>query len=192
MGPGGRSAASAPGLGRREIVDLLEWFDRNRRALPWRRDRDPYHRWVAEVMLQQTRVEQAVPLYERFLLRFPNVRSLSEASEGEVLKVWEGAGYYARARNLRAAAIRIASSRPLQWPGSSEAWGQLPGVGPYIARAIASQVLGEPVDCPGLERPAGRRTVDPRSRPSGVEGHRAPPGSLPVEEAPGRSRRGLQ
>ena len=145
MGSDGRPRAPSRGPGRREVANLLEWFDRHHRPLPWRRDRHPYHRWVAEVILQQTRVEQAVPLYERFVARFPDVRALARASEEEVLKAWEGAGYYARARRLRAAAATLVASGRVRWPASSSAWLELPGVGPYTARAIASQVLGEPV-----------------------------------------------
>ncbi|MCI4357527.1 MAG: NUDIX domain-containing protein [Thermoplasmata archaeon] len=124
---------------------LLAWFDHQHRPLPWRKNRHPYRRWVAEVMLQQTRVAQAGPVYERFIQRFPTVRSLARASPDEVLKVWEGAGYYARARNLRAAALVLTASGPVRWPRSSQAWEQLPGVGPYTARALASLTRGEPV-----------------------------------------------
>jgi len=83
-------------MGRR----LLEWYERHGRALPWRQTRDPYAIWVAEIMLQQTRVEAAIPYYEQFLARFPTVQALADASLEQVLKAWEGLGYYARARNL--------------------------------------------------------------------------------------------
>jgi A/G-specific adenine glycosylase len=121
---------------------LLEWFRAHRRPLPWRRDRDPYRVWVAEVLLQQTRVAQAVGYYERFLARFPNVRTLAAASEEEVLKVWEGAGYYARARHLWAAARQIVVERRGEFPVTASEWRQLPGVGPYIAAAVASLAGG--------------------------------------------------
>jgi A/G-specific adenine glycosylase len=97
------------------------------------------------VILQQTRVEQAIPLYERFLARFPDVRALAQASEEEVLKVWEGAGYYARARNLRLAARDLAGNGTVVWPTTVEGWERLPGVGPYIARAVASLAFDRPV-----------------------------------------------
>jgi len=96
-------------------------------------------------MLQQTRVESAIPLYERFLARFPDVRTLARASEEAVLKVWEGAGYYARARHLRLAALELTKDRTARWPTTVEEWERLPGVGPYIARAVASLSFGQPV-----------------------------------------------
>ena len=121
---------------------LLAWFDAHARPLPWRASRDPYARWVAEVLLQQTRVAQAVPYYERFLEEFPTVDALAAARLERVLKAWEGAGYYARARHLHAAArlVRDAGGR---FPQTSTDWRRLPGVGPYIARALASLLEGE-------------------------------------------------
>ncbi len=124
---------------------LVRWFRRRARPLPWRRHPDPYRTWVAEVLLQQTRVEQAAPYFERFVRRFPSVRALARASEAQVLKVWEGAGYYARARHLRSAARRVAARPGGALPRSIEELEALPGVGPYIARAIASLAFGAPV-----------------------------------------------
>jgi A/G-specific adenine glycosylase len=124
---------------------LLRWFDVHRRALPWRRDRDPYRIWVAEVLLQQTRVAQAVPFFERFIARFPDLRSLARADLEEVLKLWEGAGYYHRARHLHAAARRLAERRPARLPSTRAELAELPGVGPYIAAAVASLAFDEPV-----------------------------------------------
>jgi A/G-specific adenine glycosylase len=124
---------------------LVRWFRRHRRPLPWRGARDPYRIWVSETVLQQTRVEQAVPVYERFIARFPDLGALARASEEEVLKAWEGAGYYARARRLRRAAVELARGGTPPWPTSAEAWERLPGVGPYIARALASLAFGAPV-----------------------------------------------
>lgn len=121
---------------------LLHWFAAHRRPLPWRADRDPYRIWVAEVLLQQTRVAQAVPYYERFLRRFPTVAALAEASEDDVLKAWEGAGYYARARHLHAAARGVVRDRGGVLPTTAAAWRELPGVGPYIAAAVASLAFG--------------------------------------------------
>jgi A/G-specific adenine glycosylase len=117
---------------------LLEWFARHRRPLPWRRDRDPYHVWVSEVILQQTRVTQAVPYYERFLEAFPTVEALAAAPLERVLKVWQGAGYYARARHLYAAARVLARERAGRVPSSVEELEQLPGIGSYIARSVAA------------------------------------------------------
>ncbi len=145
MGPerrrGRRPSTPGPEFGRA----LLRWFDAHRRDLPWRRDREPYHRWVAEVILQQTRVDQAIPRYEQFIRRFPEVLALARASESEVLKAWEGAGYYARARHLHAAARLLTKAGRPRWPSDHEGWQRLPGVGPYIAGALASEVLGEAV-----------------------------------------------
>src|SRR5271169_1007493 len=87
--------------------NLLAWFSQCQRDLPWRRTRDPYRIWISEIMLQQTRVATAIPYYERFLGRFPDVRSLAAAPEAEVLRLWAGLGYYSRARNLHKAAQQI-------------------------------------------------------------------------------------
>ncbi len=124
---------------------LVAWFDRSRRPLPWRRSHDPYSVWVAEVMLQQTRVAQAMPYYERFLARFPTVRSLARAPLPSVLKIWQGAGYYSRARNLHAAARQIVTERRGIFPQTVDELETLPGVGPYIARAIAAIAFDLPV-----------------------------------------------
>lgn len=123
---------------------LVRWFARHRRPLPWRRNRDPYRIWVAEVMLQQTRVAQAAPYYERFLTAFPTVRALANAPLERVLKVWQGAGYYARARHLHAAARQLARDRNGELPATVEELERLPGVGPYIARAVAALAFGVP------------------------------------------------
>ena len=122
--------------------ELLRWYRRHRRLLPWRANRDPYRVWVAEVLLQQTRVEQATPYFERFVRAFPTVDSLARAPIGRVLKVWEGAGYYARAHHLHAAARRIVDEHGGELPTSVPELETLPGVGPYIARAIASIAFG--------------------------------------------------
>jgi A/G-specific adenine glycosylase len=130
------SRISEPGVRR-----LLRHYRRTKRRLPWRRDRDPYRIWIAETMLQQTGVDTVIPYYKRFLRRFPSVRSLARASVQEVLKVWEGLGYYARARNLHRAAAMIGRS----FPRTAAEWRRLPGVGEYTSAAIASIVSGEPV-----------------------------------------------
>ena len=116
---------------------LLSWYDQNARALPWRQSRDPYRIWVSEIMLQQTRAEAVVKYYERFLARCPDVHALAAMEQQELLKLWEGLGYYSRARNLHAAA-RIISESGGAFPQSVDGLQALPGVGPYAARAIAS------------------------------------------------------
>ncbi|HEU4338605.1 MAG TPA: A/G-specific adenine glycosylase [Planctomycetota bacterium] len=114
---------------------LLRWFHRVARALPWRRTRDPYAIWVSEVMLQQTQIATVLPYYERWMRRFPDVRALAKAPLDDVLKAWEGLGYYARARHLHAAARHVVESG---FPKTREDWESLPGVGPYTSAAIAS------------------------------------------------------
>jgi len=123
---------------------LLSWFAANKRALPWRATRDPYRIWVSEAMLQQTRVATVVPYYERFTERFPDVSALAGAPLEDVLKAWEGLGYYARARNLHRAARRIAEEHGGALPRDYAAIRSLPGVGGYIAAAVTSIAYGEP------------------------------------------------
>ena len=123
---------------------LLRWYRTHRRDLPWRRTHDPYAIWVSEIMLQQTRVETVIPFYERFLARFPTVASLAAASEGDVLASWSGLGYYARARNLRAAAAVVMREHAGRLPSDPVALRALPGIGPYTAAAIASVAFDRP------------------------------------------------
>ena len=123
---------------------LLEWFDGRRRDVPWRGERDPYALLVAEVMAQQTRLETAIPFHRRFMARFPDVRSLAAADEDEVLKLWEGLGYYARARNLRRAARLVVAEHDGRFPETAAELRRLPGVGPYTAGALASLAFGRP------------------------------------------------
>lgn len=124
---------------------LLRWFDDGHRPWPWRADRDPYRVWVSEVLLQQTRVAQAAPYFERFVRTFPDLPSLAQAPLGRVLKVWEGAGYYARARHLHAAARELVRRYDGRLPTAPEELQRLPGVGPYLSRAVASLAFGRPV-----------------------------------------------
>jgi A/G-specific adenine glycosylase len=124
---------------------LLAWYDTNRRDLPWRRTRDPYRILVAEYLLQRTRIASGTPYYERFLSRFPKVQDLAAASIDDVLAVWEGLGFYRRARNLHAAAQAIVSSHGGQVPSTFEALSNLPGMGVYTAGAVASIAFGIPV-----------------------------------------------
>ncbi|MDA1261165.1 MAG: A/G-specific adenine glycosylase, partial [Planctomycetota bacterium] len=134
------------------IVALSAWFSRAGRALPWRppstdgrAGRDPYATWIAEIMLQQTRVEAAIPYYERFLRTFPDVSALAAAAESEVLRAWAGLGYYRRARMLHAAAREVIEQRGGVFPRSAAEWRELPGVGEYTAAAVAAQVYGEAI-----------------------------------------------
>lgn len=124
---------------------LLDWFEEHARDLPWRHGRTPYRVWVAEVMLQQTQVGTVVPYYERFLTRFPTVEALADASLEEVLKVWEGLGYYARARRLHAAAQQLVTANDARLPDTFEGLLNLPGVGRYTAGAVASIAFGRDV-----------------------------------------------
>lgn len=117
---------------------LLAWYVKHKRDLPWRRTKDPYRIWVSEVMLQQTQVDTVIPYYKRWFKRFPTVKSLASASLDEVLKAWEGLGYYSRARNLHKAAKEITEKRRGKFPKDFEEIQKLPGIGRYTAGAIAS------------------------------------------------------
>ncbi|MFN8603987.1 MAG: A/G-specific adenine glycosylase [Candidatus Binatia bacterium] len=117
---------------------LLAWYDANVRPLPWRRDRDPYRVWVAEVMLQQTRVDVVMPKFERFVRRFPDVAALARASEESVLAAWSGLGYYTRARSLHRAARALRERGLTTFPRDAEIAAQLPGVGRYTLGAVLS------------------------------------------------------
>ena len=124
---------------------LLEWYDLNRRDLPWRRTRDPYAIWVSEIMLQQTRVAAVVDRYDAFLRNFPSVAALAHAPEAEVLALWSGLGYYRRARMLHRAAKVVVLENGGVMPGTAAALRALPGIGAYTSAAIASIAYGEPV-----------------------------------------------
>ncbi len=126
----------------RKVFRLLSWYAREGRDLPWRNTRDPYAIWVSEVMLQQTRVETVEAYYIRFIQRFPSLPTLARAHLDEVLKLWEGLGYYRRARHLHQAA-RISLERWKGFPPSFEAFLELPGVGPYTAAAVFAIAFGE-------------------------------------------------
>lgn len=124
--------------------DLLAWYDAAGRALPWRATSDPYRIWLSEVMLQQTRVDQAAPYYKRFVERFPTVEALSDAPLDDVLLCWEGLGYYSRARNLHRAARLVVDEFGGRVPDEEEAIRSLPGVGPYTAAAVLSIAYERP------------------------------------------------
>ena len=123
---------------------LLPWYETAKRDLPWRRDRDPYHVWVSEIMLQQTRVEAVIGYYDRFLAALPSIRALAEVSEDELLKLWEGLGYYSRARNLQKAAKQILSQYGGVFPSEPAAAKSLAGIGEYTAGAILSICFDRP------------------------------------------------
>ena len=133
------SSAYAVRLRRR----LLAWYRRAHRNLPWRRDHDPYHIWVSEIMLQQTQVATVIPYYERFIAAFPSITALAAASEHEVLRLWEGLGYYRRARHLHRAAHEIARSHGGEFPRAPKAVANLPGIGRYTLGAILSQAFDQ-------------------------------------------------
>ena len=121
---------------------ILDWYDAHGRDLPWRRTRDPYAVWLSEIILQQTRVAQGRAYWERFLERFPTVEDLAAASEDEVMRLWQGLGYYSRARNLHTAAKQVVSMGG--FPSTLEGIRGLKGVGDYTAAAIGSIAFGLP------------------------------------------------
>ncbi len=123
---------------------LINWYLLNKRELPWRDTSDPYKIWISEIILQQTRVNQGLGYYERFIRRFPDVNALSDADEDEVLKYWQGLGYYSRARNLHAAAHTIASTHNGTFPTEYQSVLKLKGIGEYTAAAICSFAYGLP------------------------------------------------
>ena len=138
-------------------ANLEKWFAKVKRPMPWRRRPSPYVCWLSEIMMQQTTYAAVLPYYERFLKKFPTVEKLAASDEGEVLKAWEGLGYYARARNLLKGAQLIMGKRRLAacqkkssvgeipWPSTSAEWARIPGVGPYTAAALSSVLNGERV-----------------------------------------------
>ena len=125
--------------------NLLHWFDGHKRDLPWRKNPSPYHTWISEIMLQQTRVSAVLGYYERFMHRFPTVQKLAAARQSSVLAAWSGLGYYRRARMLHAAAKVVAYERSGRFPATAAEQRALPGIGPYTSAAIASIAFGEPV-----------------------------------------------
>lgn len=124
--------------------NLMAWHNPAARPMPWKNERDPYRIWLSEIILQQTRVEQGLPYFLKFMAAFPTVRDLAEADENEVFKLWEGLGYYSRARNLQAAARRICNESNGSFPTTYDEILKLPGIGPYTAAAIASFAFGLP------------------------------------------------
>src|SRR5438128_8753082 len=146
-----RKRAASPRHAR--AADLLAWYDRHRRALPWRalpgERPDPYRVWLSEIMLQQTTTKAVVPYFARFAARWPSVRALARAPLEDVLRLWAGLGYYARARNLHACAKAVVDRHGGHFPADETALAALPGIGPYTAAAIAAIAFGArtvPVD----------------------------------------------
>jgi len=123
---------------------LLQWYEENKRSMPWRASDDPYRIWVSEIMLQQTRVDQAEPYFQRFIEAFPTVEALAGASQDDVLRCWEGLGYYSRARNLHAAAQHVVEHFDGNVPATYDEIRELKGVGPYTAAAVLSIAFDEP------------------------------------------------
>lgn len=126
------------------VKPLLAWYDKGRRILPWRESPTPYHVWVSEIMLQQTRVEAVKPYYDRFMKELPDIEALAKVDEENLLKLWEGLGYYNRARNLKKSAEKIVIDYEGQMPDSYEELVKLTGIGSYTAGAIASIAFGKP------------------------------------------------
>lgn len=127
------------------LTKLLAWYQKSHRDLPWRKTRDPYCIWISEIMLQQTRVEAVKEYYRRFLEALPTVSSLAEAEEEQVLKLWEGLGYYSRARNLKKAACTIMEKHGGVFPDDWDSVRKLSGIGDYTAGAVLSIAFGQPV-----------------------------------------------
>lgn len=123
----------------------MDWYPRHRRDLPWRHTQDPYAIWLSEIILQQTRVQQGLPYYERFLSAYPTVQDLASAPEQDVLRLWQGLGYYSRARNMRHTAQQVVQEFGGVFPGTYAELVKLRGIGPYTAAAIASFSFGERV-----------------------------------------------
>ncbi|MDO5783701.1 MAG: A/G-specific adenine glycosylase [Eubacteriales bacterium] len=131
------------------LETLTAWYHAGHRDLPWRRTAEPYHVWVSEIMLQQTRVQAVIPYFERFMAALPSIPALAEAPEEQLLKLWEGLGYYSRVRNLQKAARVICSEYGGEMPRTYEELLALPGIGPYTAGAIASIACGQV--CPAVD-----------------------------------------
>ena len=127
------------------VKPIVKWYQENKRELPWRRDRDPYHIWISEIMLQQTRIEAVKSYYTRFMEELPTIQHLANIQEEKLLKLWEGLVYYSRARNLQKAAKIIVEQYNGKMPTSYVELLKLPGIGEYTAGAIASIAFGEKV-----------------------------------------------
>lgn len=127
------------------LTALMGWYQQHQRDLPWRRSRTPYHIWISEIMSQQTQLATVVPYFERFIQLFPDIATLAGADPQAVLKCWEGLGYYRRARHLQAAAQQVMTDHHGGLPGDYNTLQTLPGIGPYVAAAVASIAFGQPI-----------------------------------------------
>ena len=126
------------------IPPLCIWYEANQKPLPWREDNSPYHIWLSEIMLQQTRIEAVIPYYQRFTRELPTIEALASVDDDRLMKLWQGLGYYSRARNLKKAAIQLISEYHGKLPDSADALRKLPGIGDYTAGAIASIAFQKP------------------------------------------------
>ncbi len=126
------------------VKPLLDWYGRSKKPLPWRDSPTPYHVWISEIMLQQTRIEAVIPYYLRFMAELPTVHDLASVPDDRLMKLWEGLGYYSRARNLKKAANVIVTSYGGELPRTADELRNLPGIGDYTAGAVASISFGEP------------------------------------------------
>ncbi|MFS1514392.1 A/G-specific adenine glycosylase [Chengkuizengella sp. SCS-71B] len=126
------------------VKELLNWFRENKRDLPWRKNKNPYYIWISEIMLQQTRVDTVIPYFENFIDKFPTIEALADAPEDDVLKAWEGLGYYSRARNLHSAVKEVKVSYGSVVPDNPKDISSLKGVGPYTAGAVLSIAYDKP------------------------------------------------
>jgi A/G-specific adenine glycosylase len=146
------------------VEPLLAWYRTNKRPLPWRQSPTPYQVWISEIMLQQTRIEAVIPYYERFLSELPTVKDLALVDDERLMKLWEGLGYYSRARNLKKAALTVMERHEGRMPTTYEELLSLPGIGPYTAGAIASIAFGlpEPAVDGNVLRVITRLTADER------------------------------
>ena len=158
------SPALSPGF----AAILLDWYRHHQRRLPWRGDSNPYRVWLSEVMLQQTRVETVMPYYRRWLRRFPTIGTVASATEEQLLKVWEGLGYYRRARLFHQACGRIVADHNGRFPADPGAFRRLPGVGPYTYAAVRSICFGDPLPAVdgNLKRVVARLLAAPLTGPA--------------------------
>lgn len=126
------------------VPRILAWHRENRKSLPWRESPTPYHVWISEIMLQQTRIEAVIPYYRRFIAELPDIASLAAVEDERLMKLWEGLGYYSRARNLKKAAAAVMESYGGELPAAADELRKLPGIGDYTAGAVASIAYGQP------------------------------------------------
>lgn len=132
-------------INREDVENIVEWFAVNKRDLPWRANNNPYAVWISEIMLQQTRIEAVIPKYLAFMHELPNIESLAGCDDDKLMKLWEGLGYYSRARNIKKCALVLKDKYYYKFPQTKKELITLPGIGPYTAGAIASICFGEKV-----------------------------------------------